>query len=332
VPASHAPVGDLLDVADLADTAGAADRRVVGRLGRLLSHLENTANPGSVLDLFPPIPDATRVVGITGPPGAGKSTLVAALVASRRGVGRRVAVLAVDPSSQVSGGALLGDRIRMQALGEDPGVFVRSVANRGHLGGLAVRLPVMTRALSYAGYDEIVVETVGVGQSETAVRTAVDTAVVVLCPGQGDAVQAAKAGVLEIADTYVVNKADLPAAGNVVRDVRSAVLYGVVKTPDAWLPKVVTAIASTGEIADLVEALDAHAEWLRAGPVLRQRRRSCIAGELQGVLDAYVTQRLGAILAGPEYVDLAERVESGGLPRATAIEAVIAELTTSLRC
>lgn len=325
-PATEPPaVGELLGAAD------GTDRKAIGRLGRVLSVAENTADPVAVLDLFPAVPAETRVLGITGPPGAGKSTLVAALVTARQREGRRVAVLAIDPSSQLSGGALLGDRIRMQALSELPGVFVRSIANRGHLGGLAPRLPVMIRALSYAGFDEIIVETVGVGQSETAVRTAVDTSVVVLCPGLGDSVQAAKAGVLEIADIYVVNKADLPDAGDVTRDLRSAVLYGVTRAPGAWLPAVVTAVATRGELTDLLRTLGNHASWLRDGPGLAQRRRAAVTGELRGVLDACVQEHLEAVLSRPDFAAVLERIESGAAPRGDTIQSLIAALSASLR-
>ena len=321
--------------AELLGAADGTDRRAIGRLGRLLSYVENTADPVAVLDLFPSVPLTTRVLGITGPPGAGKSTLVAALVTTRRGSGRRVAVLAVDPSSEVSGGALLGDRIRMQALSETPGVFVRSLANRGHLGGLAPRLPAMIRALCYAGFDEIIVETVGVGQSETEVKTAVDTSVVVLCPGLGDSVQAAKAGVLEIADIYVVNKADLPDAGDVVRDLRSAVLYGVARKPGTWYPAVVSAVAARSDVADLTEALDKHASWLRDGTGLAGRRHGAVVGEVRGVLDAHIKQHLAAILARPEFAGLTQptdpAVGPGAGPRGAAVQAVVAALAVSLQ-
>lgn len=189
-----------------------------------------------------------RVIGVTGPPGAGKSTTVAALVGAYRARGTRVAVLAVDPSSPYSGGALLGDRIRMAAHAGDPGVLVRSLAARGHLGGLAAAVPAAVRVLAALSYDPILLETVGVGQSEIEVAAVADPVVAVLAPGAGDAVQAAKAGLLEVADLLVVNKADREGADRTVRDLRA----------ETGAP-VLTLVASRGDgVPELVEAIDAH--------------------------------------------------------------------------
>jgi LAO/AO transport system kinase len=214
--------------------------------GRLLSLVEGPRR-SEVLDALGAVAPP-RVVGVTGPPGAGKSTTVGALVSAYRERQLRVAVLAVDPSSPYSGGALLGDRIRMAAHINDSDVLIRSVATRGHLGGLAAAVPAAIRLLAALSYDLIVLETVGVGQSEIEIAAIADPAVVILNPGAGDAVQAAKAGLLEVADIVVVNKADRDGADQTVRDLR-----GETKAP------ILKLVAAQGHgIAELVEAIDAH--------------------------------------------------------------------------
>lgn len=227
--------------------------------GRLLSLVESSRR-GEVLEALgattPP-----RIIGLTGPPGAGKSTTVAALVSAYRERELRVAVLAVDPSSPYSGGALLGDRIRMAAHINDPDVLIRSVATRGHLGGLAAAVPAATRLLAALSYDLIVAETVGVGQSEIEIAAIADPTIVVLNPGAGDAVQAAKAGLLEVADIVVVNKADREGADQTVRDLRAETKAPILKL-----------IAAQGDgIAELVEAIEAHA---RADTPERRKARA----------------------------------------------------------
>jgi LAO/AO transport system kinase len=227
--------------------------------GRLLSLVESSRR-GEVLDALGATA-APRIIGLTGPPGAGKSTTVAALVAAYRARDLRVAVLAVDPSSPYSGGALLGDRIRMAAHINDPDVLIRSVATRGHLGGLAAAVPAATRLLAALSYDLIVAETVGVGQSEIEIAAIADPTVLVLNPGAGDAVQAAKAGLLEVADIVVVNKADREGADQTVRDLRAETTAPILKL-----------VAAQGEgIADLVDAIEAHA---RADSPERRRARA----------------------------------------------------------
>jgi LAO/AO transport system kinase len=213
--------------------------------GRLLSLVESDRRDEVLASVGP---SSARVVGVTGPPGAGKSTTVGALVGAYRQQGLRVAVLAVDPSSPFSGGALLGDRIRMSAHINDSEVLIRSVATRGHLGGLAAAVPAALRLLGALGYDVILLETVGVGQSEIEIAAVADPTVVILNPGTGDAVQAAKAGLLEVADIVVVNKADREGADQTVRDLRAET-----KVP------IVSLVAAKGEgLAELVEAIDAH--------------------------------------------------------------------------
>ncbi|WP_051574567.1 ArgK/MeaB family GTPase [Mycobacterium sp. URHB0044] len=214
--------------------------------GRLLSLVESTRRD----EVLAVIGDRTaRVIGVTGPPGAGKSTTIAVLVSAYRQQGKRVAVLAVDPSSPYSGGALLGDRIRMAAHINDHDVLIRSVATRGHLGGLAAAVPAAIRLLAALDYDVILLETVGVGQSEIEISAVADPAIVVLNPGAGDAVQAAKAGLLEVADIVAINKADREGADQTARDLAAETSAPILKI-----------IAAQNEgIAELVEAIDAHA-------------------------------------------------------------------------
>jgi LAO/AO transport system kinase len=213
--------------------------------GRLLSLVESPRRD----EVLAVLGDQTaRVIGVTGPPGAGKSTTIAVLVAAYRERGNRVAVLAVDPSSPYSGGALLGDRIRMAAHINDPDVLIRSVATRGHLGGLAAAVPAAVRVLAALSYDVILVETVGVGQSEIEVAAVADPAVVILNPGAGDAIQAAKAGLLEVADIVAINKADREGADQTVRDLHAETAAPILK---------IIAAQNVG-IAELVEAIDAH--------------------------------------------------------------------------
>ncbi|MBX7433332.1 methylmalonyl Co-A mutase-associated GTPase MeaB [Mycobacterium sp. Y57] len=224
----------------------AAGRGSVRATGRLLSMVESPRRDEVLAVLGDGTPAA--VVGITGPPGAGKSTTVGALVGAYRAVGSRVAVLAVDPSSPYSGGALLGDRIRMAAHINDPDVLIRSVATRGHLGGLAAAVPAAIRLLSALSYDRVILETVGVGQSEIEIAAVADPTVVILNPGAGDAVQAAKAGLLEVADIVAVNKADREGADQTVRDLRAETAAPILKL-----------VAAQGDgIAELVAAIEAH--------------------------------------------------------------------------
>ncbi|MBB5915512.1 LAO/AO transport system kinase [Nocardia transvalensis] len=229
-------------MSELLDQARAGSIRAVGRL---LSLVEGERR-GEVQAAVAPAP--VRVIGVTGPPGAGKSTTIAALVRVYRERGLKVAVLAVDPSSPYSGGALLGDRIRMAQHIDDPGVLIRSLATRGHLGGLSAAVPAAIALLAALGYGVVLLETVGVGQSEIEIAAVADPTLVILNPGAGDAVQAAKAGLLEVADLLVVNKADREGAEQTVRDLRA----------ESAAP-ILTLIASRGErVAELVEAIEAH--------------------------------------------------------------------------
>lgn len=234
-----------MDIADLIARARNGSPRATGRL---LSLVEGDRRDEVLAAIGPAPVSQIRVIGITGPPGAGKSTTIAALVGAYRERGCRVAVLAVDPSSPFSGGALLGDRIRMTAHIDDSDVLIRSVASRGHLGGLAAAVPAAIRLLQAICYDVVLLETVGVGQSEIEIAAVADPTVVILNPGTGDAVQAAKAGLLEVADVVAVNKADRDGAEQTVRDLRAETDAPIVKL----------AAARGDGVADLVAAIDAH--------------------------------------------------------------------------
>jgi LAO/AO transport system kinase len=230
---------------DIAELITAARNGSARAAGRLLSLVESSRR-GDVLSHL--APTTVQVIGVTGPPGAGKSTTVAVLVSAYRRRGLRVAVLAVDPSSPYSGGALLGDRIRMAAHINDPDVLIRSVASRGHLGGLAAAVPAAIRLLASISYDLVIIETVGVGQSEIEIAAVADPTIVILNPGAGDAIQAAKAGLLEVADLVIVNKADRDGADQTVRDLRAETQAPILKL-----------VASQGEgVDEVVEAIAAH--------------------------------------------------------------------------
>lgn len=220
-------------------------------------------------------------IGLTGSPGVGKSTLAGELVRVARERGMSVAVLAIDPTSPFTGGALLGDRLRMQAHATDPDVFIRSMATRGHLGGMALAAPEAVRILDASGRDLVIVETVGVGQAEVEVAAATDTTLVVVAPGWGDHVQVAKAGILEIADVFVVNKADREGADTSVRDLQQMIRMG---SEQAWTPPVLTTSAvEGGGIAELWEVVEAHRQHLEATGALERGRRSRLLREVESL-------------------------------------------------
>jgi LAO/AO transport system kinase len=228
-------------------------------------------------------------VGITGSPGAGKSTLTERLVGRARAEGHRVGVLAVDPSSPFSGGALLGDRVRMQSHATDPDVFIRSMATRGHLGGIALATPEAVRVLDAAGKDIVIIETVGVGQAEVEITDACDSTVVVVNPGWGDAVQAAKAGLMEIADVFVVNKADRQGKRDTLRELRAMLQL----SDAAWKPEIVTSIAIKGEgIDELWAAIGRHHSYQEDNGLLATRRKRRIGREIKSIVVASYRQRV----------------------------------------
>jgi LAO/AO transport system kinase len=316
--------------AALADAARAGDRR---SLARLLTAVENhTAVAEHALRRLYPLAGAAHIVGITGPPGAGKSTLVAALIAELRRGDRTVAVIAVDPSSPITGGALLGDRVRMQAYAADDGVFIRSMASRGHAGGLAATSTAAAAVFDAAGFDVVLLETVGTGQSEVEVAATADTTVVLEAPEMGDEVQAIKAGLLEVADLVVVNKGDRPGAQRTAAQLRAMLVPagGHAGTePDRPTPKrpeVLVTTASTGEgVPELLAALDRHRATGVDGVTLGARKARAGAQ-----VRAVVVERVWARLASPAMADATEAaiaaVASHDLDPYTAADRLLADL------
>ncbi len=267
-----------------------------------------------------------QVVGITGAPGVGKSTSVSVLITALRAAGKKVGVLAVDPSSPFSGGALLGDRVRMQDHALDDGVFIRSMATRGHLGGIAGATPQALRVLDAAGCDVVLVETVGVGQSEVEVIALADTTVVLLAPGMGDGIQAAKAGILEVADVFVVNKADREGADQAVRDLKHMISLGRRATAGpSWRPPIVRTVATTAEgTGDLVAAIEEHRAWMLSHGELDARRQRRAEAEIEAIALAQLRGKLGDVLQGSALPGLAKRVVVGELDVYRAADDLIA--------
>jgi len=296
----------------------------VRALGRLLTWVENGAPElRPVLAAAAPLTGQARVLGLTGAPGVGKSTLTGALVAGYRERGLRVGVLAVDPSSPFTGGALLGDRVRMQQHATDPDVFIRSMASRGQLGGLARATPQALRVLDAAGFDVILVETVGVGQAEVAVASLADSTLVIVAPGHGDAIQAAKAGILEIGDLFVVNKSDQPGAQETVRDLRTMIAMAQRAAGD-WKPPIVSTVAASGTgLDDLTAKLDSHWAWLDDTGTGERRRRARAREEISVIALAELRRRLGGLPGDDRLDDLARQVTAGELdPYAAAGELI----------
>jgi len=315
-----------LDVPDLVARAADGQARAVARL---ISLVED-ASPAlrGVMELLAPRAGHARVIGLTGSPGVGKSTSTNALVAAYRRLGLRVGVLAVDPSSPFSGGALLGDRVRMQDHATDDGVFIRSMASRGHLGGLSWATPQALRVLGAAGCDVVLVETVGVGQAEVAVASLADTTLVLLAPGMGDGIQAAKAGILEVADVFVVNKADRDGADQVVRDLRYMLSLGDRRTDDGWRPPILRTVAARGEGADEVVAeIERHGAWLERSGQLAARRTARAADEVEAIALTALRERIGDLRGGDALGRLAARVVAGELDPYAASDELVAAVT-----
>jgi LAO/AO transport system kinase len=315
-----------VDVADLVARAREGQPRAVGRLISLVEDASPVLR--QVTAALAPYAGSALVVGLTGPPGVGKSTSTSALVTAYRRRGRRVGVLAVDPSSPFSGGALLGDRVRMQDHATDPGVYIRSMASRGHLGGLAWSTPQAVRVLDAAGCDVVLVETVGVGQSEVEVAGLADSTVVLLAPGMGDGIQAAKAGILEVGDLYVVNKADRDGVEATIRDLRHMLSLGAPRAAGDWRPPILATVASRAEgIEEVVAALDKHTAWLAETDRLRKRRHRRAAGEIEAIALTVLRERMGDLRRGSTLDDVAEQVVSGELDPYAAADRLVAGLT-----
>jgi LAO/AO transport system kinase len=278
-------------------TARAGDRAA---LARLLSLVERGGDEAHAVGrLAYPRSGSAYTVGITGSPGAGKSTLTNALITHLRSRGEEVAVLAIDPSSPFTGGAILGDRVRMQEHATDPGVFIRSMATRGHLGGLALAAPEAIRLLDAVGREQIIVETVGVGQVEVEVAAKADTTVVVVNPGWGDAVQANKAGLMEIADVFVINKADRPGVDQTRRDLEQMLDLSEL---GEWRPPIVSTVGSTGQGVDQFwQAVLDHRHAAGANGVLEQRRQRRLQDELRSILVSRLDARARQLLTGDRY-------------------------------
>lgn len=293
---------------DVAEGVLAGDPRAIARAISMVEDGDDDL-PALSAALFPRTGRAWTV-GLTGSPGVGKSTLAGALVRSARAVDERVAVLAIDPTSPFTGGALLGDRLRMQEHATDPGVFIRSMATRGHLGGMALAAPEAVRILDAAGHDLVIVETVGVGQAEVDVAAATDTTIVVVAPGWGDAVQVAKAGILEIADVFVVNKADREGASTAVRDLEAMLHLG---EPTPWTPPVVAVSAADGAgIDELRAAIARHRAHLEADALVAPLRRTRLLREVEALAAEGLRRALRARLEEhPELGDalVARRVD-----------------------
>jgi LAO/AO transport system kinase len=290
------------DPDELVERSLAGDRT---SLARLLSVVERGGDPARAVGRRThPLGGRAWTLGLTGAPGAGKSTLTNAIISRLRTDGDQVAVLAIDPTSPFTGGAILGDRVRMGDHALDEGVFIRSMATRGHLGGLALATPEAVRVLDAVGYPWVVLETVGVGQVEVEVAGTADTVVVVVNPGWGDAVQANKAGLMEIADVFVINKSDRPGADQTRRDLEQMLDLSVHDDAShaAWRPPVVSTVAATGDgVDDLVDAVLAHRDHLVSTGALEVRRRERINDELQRILAERLRQRARALGDGAAF-------------------------------
>ncbi|WP_250001886.1 methylmalonyl Co-A mutase-associated GTPase MeaB [Actinoplanes sp. M2I2] len=309
------------DVGALVGKARDGDARSVARLITLVEN-GDPALP-EVAAALAPYAGSAQVVGLTGSPGVGKSTTTNELVRALRAAGKRVGVLAVDPSSPFTGGAILGDRIRMQDHTTDPGVYIRSMSSRGQLGGLSAATPQAVRVLEGAGCDVVVVETVGVGQAEVEIASLADTTLVLLAPGMGDAIQAVKAGVLEVADVFVINKADRPGADATYRDIQGMLGLGE-RAPGDWRPQVVRATAVRGEgIDDVVAAIGKHRDWLETTGHLRTRRERRAAVEVEAIALGTLRARIGDLREGAALTTLAAAVAQGEIdPYAAADELI----------
>ena len=305
--------------ATLVDGARAGDR---GAIARLISMVESGGSDAdeAVARLFPHTGNA-YTIGITGAPGAGKSTLTDRLVALIRRTGDSVGVLAIDPSSPFTGGAILGDRVRMQEHATDDDVFIRSMATRGHLGGLALATPQAIRVLDAAGKPWVLVETVGVGQVEVEIASAADTTVVVVNPGWGDGVQAAKAGLLEIADVLVINKADRPGREDTERDLLQMLELAGHRD---WHPPIVATVATDEQgIEELWDAITRHREFLATDGRLEERRARRVAAELRSIVAARLSEKAGDICTGAAFDTAVDKVLSQAADPYTAADALL---------
>jgi len=317
------PVGAMLE-SRLVTTLSAFDQGDRRAAARLISLVENGGPQAEEVlhRLYPRLGRVPRI-GITGPPGVGKSTLVDTLIRHHRQNDLRVGVVAVDPSSPFSGGAVLGDRVRMGDLATDPGVFIRSMATRGSLGGLARATKDVADVLEAFGHDILIIETVGVGQTEMDIAAAADTVVVVVSPESGDSIQAMKAGLMEVADVLVVNKADRPAAGQMMRTLEADLHL---RPAAPWTPPVVATIASRGEgVAELTDAVSRHYDHLQESGTLEERRLDRARTEIAAILDDRLRQHAHQRLAD-QLAPWAELVVQGEATPYSAARSLLAAL------
>ena len=314
-----------VSVPDLVERARGGEARAVARLISLVEDASPLLR--EVMAMLAPHTGNAQIVGITGSPGVGKSTSTNAVVKSLRTAGKRVGVLAVDPSSPFSGGALLGDRVRMQEHALDGAVYIRSMASRGHLGGLSWSTPQALRVLDAAGCDVVLIETVGVGQSEVEIAGLADTTLVLLAPGMGDGIQAAKACILGIRDVYVVNKADRDGADQVRRDLRNMLALAD-RDKDAWRPPILQTVAQTGQgVDEVVAAIEEHRTWLRSSGELARRRTRRARDEIEAIAVTALRERWGDVHARTELDELAEGVAAGRSDPYTAADSLLETFT-----
>ena len=292
-------------------------------LAKLITLVENRSPEiSNIMARLYPHTGKAHVIGITGAPGVGKSSLVDKIIASLRKKDIKIGVIAVDPSSPFSGGALLGDRIRMQSHATDPGVFIRSMACRGHLGGLAFATQDTALLLDAFGYEIILIETVGVGQSEISIAQAADTTVLVTMPSTGDTIQVMKAGIMEIGDIFVVNKADQEGADKTVVELETMLMLGT-QTRD-WTPPIVKTIASNGEgIEELWDRIQGHKKFLSQDSRLKERHIAQIKGEIHNIIAEKLEKRIwDGLLNDTRFAQLLEKIENRELDPYTAVEAL----------
>ena len=307
----------------LLSDAIAGDRRAIARLISLVER--GGAAAAHVSRLTWPAARKAELVGLTGAPGAGKSTLTSALVRCARDKDQRVGVLAIDPSSPFTHGAILGDRVRMQDHATDDGVFIRSMATRGHAGGLALATPEAARVLAAVGYPLVLIETVGVGQVEVEIAGAADTTVVVVNPGWGDAVQANKAGLLEVADVFVINKADRPGVAEVHRDLEA--MLDMHMAPGPWRPPIVEAVSTRGEGAfEVWAAIDAHrAHIIETGELVR-RQAARATSEVREIVVRTIEARVNDAMNSESGAALFASVTDGAIDPHQAADEILKEL------
>ena len=307
------------DPAILVAAARDGDRRALARLITMVENSDSTAT--GILESVFRSGGTAWTTGLTGAPGAGKSTLVDRLITEVRQSGDEVAVVAVDPSSPFSGGAVLGDRVRMQDHVDDGGVYIRSMASRGHLGGIAAATPRVVALLDGIGFPEVMVETVGVGQAEVDVAGSADTTVVVVNPGWGDSVQAAKAGLLEIGDVFVVNKADRPGVAETVRDLTQMLELGGIQD---WQPPIIPTVAATGAgVSDVWDAIGSHRAYLERSGRLGADRQDRLVIEMEAALLTGIRTRVHTKLPQQQWSDLTSRVRRRDLDPWTAAAQIL---------